>query len=134
VTSPACNGGRQITLSSKYGFVNNTISPALFNPQALNILKHIPVSTDPCGKLVYGIINDSREHQIVGRIDDNLSARHQIYGRYFIANYNNPTPSVPSNILEDNKTAVSGPCRRIFLRPTWAFKSPAPFRDTWVFR
>ncbi len=42
IASPACNGGRQITLSSKYGFANNTISPSLFNPQALNILKHIP--------------------------------------------------------------------------------------------
>jgi len=121
VTSPACNGGRQITLSSKYGFVNNTISPALFNPQALNILKHIPVSTDPCGKLVYGIINDSREHQIVGRIDDNLSARHQIYGRYFIANYNNPTPSVPSNILEDNKTAVADQSQSFALGDNYIF-------------
>ncbi len=44
---------------------------------------------------------------MLGRVDYNLSAKHQIFGRYFIANYNNPTPSVPDNVLEDNKTAVA---------------------------
>src|SRR5262245_14511086 len=42
------------TLAAAAGFTNNTINPALFNPVALNILKHIPLSTDPCGRLQYG--------------------------------------------------------------------------------
>src|SRR3954466_10703358 len=68
IASPACSG-RQITLASGAGFVNNTINPALFNPVALSILKHVPVASDPCGRLQYGIPNNSTEQQNLGRAD-----------------------------------------------------------------
>src|SRR3954468_4791204 len=61
IASPACSG-RQINLSAAAGFTNNRIDPRLFNPVALNILKHVPVSTDPCGRLQYGVPNNSTEH------------------------------------------------------------------------
>ena len=35
ITSPACNGGRQINLRAP--FVNNRINPALFSPAAMNL-------------------------------------------------------------------------------------------------
>ena len=50
IASPACSG-RQITLAPAAGFVNNTISPAAFNPIAMSFLEHVPVSSDPCGRL-----------------------------------------------------------------------------------
>ena len=70
--SPACNGGVQRTLTG--GFVNNRIDPSKLNSVALNFLKHVPVSTDPCGKLQYGIPNNSTEHQALGqgRLHDQL--------------------------------------------------------------
>ena len=39
-TSPACNGGRQVTLRAPY--VNNQINPALFSPAAMNLAKRLP--------------------------------------------------------------------------------------------
>jgi len=49
IASPACNGGRQITLSG--GFENNRIDPAQFSRAALNLMKHLPSTTDPCGQV-----------------------------------------------------------------------------------
>ena len=43
--SPACNGGRQITLRG--GFENNRIDPAKFSPAALKLVKFLPTTTDP---------------------------------------------------------------------------------------
>ena len=65
-------------------FVNNKVSPSLFNPQALNFEKYVPVSTDPCGKLQYGVLNDDSEDQIIGRVDYNRSEKHTILARYSI--------------------------------------------------
>ena len=56
-------------------FAGNQISPSRFNPQALNLLKYIPVATDPCGKIVYSLPEPQSERQIVGRADSNLNAK-----------------------------------------------------------
>jgi hypothetical protein len=45
----ACAGG--VTLRAP--FTGNKVNPALLNPVALNFLKYLPASTDPCGKLIY---------------------------------------------------------------------------------
>src|SRR5439155_19133825 len=46
-TSPQCNGGRPINLTTP--FVGNRIDPARFSPAALNIVKRLPTTTNPCG-------------------------------------------------------------------------------------
>src|SRR6185295_15085300 len=71
ITSPACNSGRQLALAG--GFVNNRIDPSRFSPVTLNFLKHVPVSSDPCGKVVYGIPNNNTEHQGLAKIDYTIS-------------------------------------------------------------
>ena len=67
VASPACNGGRQITLRG--GFVNNRIDPAQFSRAALNLVKHLPTTTDPCGEVTYALRSNRNEAQVLGRID-----------------------------------------------------------------
>src|SRR5205085_12624352 len=47
ITSPACNGGRQITL--KGPFVNNRIDPALISKAALKLTGKLPQATNCCG-------------------------------------------------------------------------------------
>ncbi|MGH9257990.1 MAG: carboxypeptidase regulatory-like domain-containing protein [Vicinamibacterales bacterium] len=47
--SPACNGGRQVNLGG--GFVNNRIDPSQFSRAALNLVKNLPTTTDPCGQV-----------------------------------------------------------------------------------
>ena len=63
-------------------FAGNIIPPSQLNPTALQILKYIPVSTNPCGTLTYGIPNPSSEEQYLGRIDWIQNEKHTFFGRY----------------------------------------------------
>ena len=80
-------------------FAGNQISPSRFNQQALNLLEHIPVATDPCGKIFYSLPEPQSERQIVGRADSNLNAKNSLFGHIFLADYNSPGPFSDSNIL-----------------------------------
>jgi hypothetical protein len=88
--SPACNGGRQIPLRG--GFENNRIDPARFSPAALNLVKRLPSTTDPCGQVTYPTTEDSDEGQAVGRVDFQWSSNHSVFGRYMATSVKNPTP------------------------------------------
>ena len=99
--SPAC-AGSQKTLPASFGFLNNQISPSLFNPVAINVLKKVPVSPDPCGRYQYGIANPQREHQVVGKMDYIRSEKNTLIGRYLISDYINPDGAVSGNLADDN--------------------------------
>lgn len=75
----------------KAPFVGNKIDRSLLNPVALNLLKLIPISNDPCGKLIYGIPSSSHEHQGVLRADWQIDRRHSVFGRYFVTDYQHPS-------------------------------------------
>lgn len=102
-TSPACNAGRQIAL--KAPFVGNQINPAQFSSVAMNFLKYVPVATNPCGKLTYGIPNNSQEQQGIGKIDYTLSQNQSLFVRYFFARYNNPATYDGQNVLTLSRTS-----------------------------
>jgi hypothetical protein len=78
--SPACNGGKALNLGGP--FVNDQISPALFNSASLKIVQQLPQATTPCGETIYGAIADSNEQQAIGRIDYQVSDKHSIFARY----------------------------------------------------
>ena len=78
--SAACNGGRALTLGAP--FSGNRISPSLFNSASMKIVPKLPAASDPCGRTVFGAVADSNEHQILGKIDYQLSEKHTIFGRY----------------------------------------------------
>jgi hypothetical protein len=82
VTSPACNGGRQITL--KAPFVNNRINPAQFARPAVVFAGKLPTTTDACGKVVYGDTTLQNGYMAIGRIDYQRSASHSVFGRYLV--------------------------------------------------
>ncbi len=96
ITSPTCNNGRQITLNAP--FVNNTISPSRFSPAALNLVKRLPTPINECGLVRFGTVSNSEEHLGLGRVDYQLSDKHTLFARYYIANleqdstYNNNNP------------------------------------------
>ena len=95
--SPACNGGRQVTLRG--GFENNRISPARFSPAALNLAKRLPATTDPCGQIAYTSTDDNTEGQAVGRIDYQWTGNHSLFGRYMATSVKNPTPLTRSDSI-----------------------------------
>ncbi|MBI4887926.1 MAG: carboxypeptidase regulatory-like domain-containing protein [Acidobacteria bacterium] len=88
--SPACNGGRQVALRG--GFVNNRVDPAQFSRAALNMVKYLPATTDPCGEVTYSQRKDSNEAQYVGRIDYQRTADDTIFGRYMSTGVTLPSP------------------------------------------
>jgi hypothetical protein len=102
ITSPACNGGRQLNLTG--GFVNNRIDPSRLSPVTLKMLEHVPVSDDPCGKVQYGIPNNNTEHQGLGKVDYTVSSSQSLFARYFYAVYDNPATYDGKNVLTLSRT------------------------------
>ena len=88
VASPACNGGRQVTLAASQGFTNNQISPARFDPVALKIVSLLPTTGDPCGKVTFGFKANRDEHLVVTRLDYQQSAKQSLFGRMTISDLN----------------------------------------------
>jgi hypothetical protein len=110
IASPACNGGRQIALTGP--FQGNKVSPTLFNPVALNLLKLIPTSNDPCGKLTYGIPSSDHENQFVARGDYQFSEKQSFLARYFVTDYQHP-PFYDGNLLTMSTDASAGLSDRV---------------------
>jgi hypothetical protein len=66
------------------------LNPSTYVAPALAYMKLIPISTDPCGKLIFPASNPSKEYQDVGRVDWVRTPRNTIFARYFILDYSNP--------------------------------------------
>ena len=102
VASPHCNGGRQIALRG--GFVDNRIDPAQFSPAALNLVKHLPTTTDPCGEVTYPLRRENNDGQVVGRIDYQRSPN-SMFGRYLATS---ATQSIPVTASDTALSLLSG--------------------------
>ena len=90
--------GKPIVL--KAPFVNNQIPVTMLDPVAVAVTKYLPVSSaDPCGKVTYGIPVTGDEDQWIGRVDWVQNAKHTLYGRYFIVDYQNPPTFDGKNLL-----------------------------------
>ncbi len=93
LASPGCTGtttGKTL----KAPFVGNQVNPSSFDPVAVKLFSggYVPISTDPCGLLKYVLPAIDNENQEIGRIDYVFSARHNLYGRYFIDDFQAPPP------------------------------------------
>jgi hypothetical protein len=85
ILAPPCVT-RQINLPSSIAN-NNILLPGLINPVALKVASLLPVSTDPCGKIQYGVPQLSNEYQSVTKVDWQRSPKDQLFARYFITDY-----------------------------------------------
>jgi len=107
--SAACqSSGKGVTLTDPttgQPFPNNFISPTRFSLPSVNLAKLIPLASDPCGKIVYAIPNPNNENQYVGRVDWLQSSRHTVYGRFFVADYDNG-PIYTDNILTTTRSGL----------------------------
>jgi carboxypeptidase family protein len=115
VTSPACNAGRQVTLTGPFAGGGNLIDPSRFSPVTLNFLKHVPVSSDPCGRLQYGIPNNSTEHQALGKVDYTLNQKQSVFVRYFYAVYDNPATYDGKNVLTLSRTSQNNQAHSVVV-------------------
>ncbi len=99
ITSPACNGGRQITLAASQGFTNNRISPSRFDPVSLKITSLLPTPTDPCGQVRFPLKSNYSEHDWVGRMDYQKSDSNSFFGRVTVTKRYKPTTYDGKNAL-----------------------------------
>ncbi|HEV3202110.1 MAG TPA: TonB-dependent receptor, partial [Bryobacteraceae bacterium] len=87
---PTCNAGKTVNLPASLGFVNNQISPTRFSTPAVKISSLLPLATNQCGRVSYGVLADNNEHTGVGRVDYQLSPKHSVFGRAVVANLEQP--------------------------------------------
>lgn len=108
--SAACQSShKNVTLidpSNGQPFPNNFISPSRFSPPAAALAKLMPVAGNPCGQITYAVPNPNNENQYVGRVDWLQSERNSIYGRFFVADYDNP-PYYVDNILTTTRSGLA---------------------------
>ena len=117
--SAACNSQKAVTLGTP--FVGNKVSPSLFSQQALNILKYVPISTDPCGRYQYSIPSPQDEHQGLGKVDYQLSQKHTLFGRYFIASNSQPDYYDGKSVLTTTKAGALNRVQSFVLGDTYLF-------------
>jgi hypothetical protein len=94
---------------------NKYASKPTYNPQSLALLNYLPqpipsVDTLGCGLISYAIPFVQSDNQFVTRVDYTISAKHNLFGRYFIDGYQAPAFFDPKNILI---TTQSGNIQRV---------------------
>jgi hypothetical protein len=98
LASPACNGGRTLTLRAPV--VNNRVDPALFSKAAVAFASRLPAATDPCGRVSAAAPEVRDEHMGVFKVDYQRTQSHSIFGRYVVESIYEPTPySLSNNLL-----------------------------------
>jgi len=82
-------------------FAGRQIPTSRFSAPALAIVKLLPKSNDPCGRVSYGPIQQQNENQVLGRVDYQISGRQMLFGRYLASKYlQPPSYSISKNILD----------------------------------
>jgi hypothetical protein len=99
-------------------YTSNFISPSSFSAPAVSILKGLPVSTNGCGEVVYGVPNIEDEDQYIGRIDWTKGQRQSVFGRYFISHLNNPPPPL-TNLLFTGRAGLDDLSQSLTLGHTY---------------
>src|SRR5436309_2051692 len=102
LASPACNNGTPKTMPASLGFVNNKISPSLLNPVAVNVARTFPVTDNPCGRTLYGLVANQDEDQVVAKVDYTISPKQSIFGRYMLGRFNTGSTYAGKNPLSIN--------------------------------
>jgi hypothetical protein len=119
------NGKQLVDPLTKVPFANNQIPTSRFNSSALAFLKYIPTSNDPCGRLTYGIPATGDENQGIGRVDWVQNARHSLYGRYYITDYQNPGVFDGTNLLTTTAAGNDQRVQSVSIGDTFSFSPTA---------
>jgi hypothetical protein len=116
--------GTLINPTTGQRFVNNFISPSSFNQPALNLLRYVPRSSNPCGEITYAIPEPADENQYIGRVDWNQSAKNSLFGRYFFAGYTSPA-SFNNDLLLTSYRGESERSQAVVVGDTYSFSPSA---------
>jgi hypothetical protein len=123
-TSPQCNAGRQVSLRAP--FVNNQVNPALYSPAAVKIAGKLTQTSDPCGRVSYGMPKLEDGRTAIGKIDYQWSDKHSIFGRYLYEDIDVPAPfDVTQSLVTSTGLATSneGRAQGFTLGDTYLFSA-----------
>ena len=114
--------------SVKSLFVNNQISPTLYDPAALKLAALLPKSSAPCGNTSFGLTTRVNEGSYVARGDYQTSQKNSLFGRYYRIHYFRPPAMnfTPDNILTSAQGGLDD------ADQSWAFGDTYLFGPTLV--
>jgi type 1 fimbria pilin len=120
VSGPSACNATPITLRAPYAS-GNQISPALYSPAALKIAARLPQSTDPCGRITFGLRTVNNDGQAVGRSDYQLNQAHSVFGRYMASWNRSPVPYslTPDNLLSATGAGIEDIAYSYTVGETW---------------
>jgi len=111
------------TKTLKGPFTNNTINPKLYNQSALQlVMSYLPLATAANGHYLFGPPNPNTEHQFIGRIDWNKSAKQTIFGRYYLTHYLAPG-FFSNNLLNTSNPQLNDQEQSLTLGHTYTITS-----------
>ncbi len=109
--------------ATKALFVNNQISPTLYDPASMKLASLLPTSTAPCGNTSFGLITQINQWEITGRGDYHTSDKNTLFGRYYRQHYFRP-PSMqftPDNLLTSTQGALDDADQSYAFGDTYTF-------------
>ncbi len=103
---------------------NNTINPAAYNQQALNVVKAgLPVTNDdvnnPCGNHFYTLSQNSTAQAAIGRVDWNVSPQQVVFARYNIARFNSPVTETGTDLTSINQVGQFNQDQSVVIGDTY---------------
>jgi hypothetical protein len=99
-------------------------NPANYSAPSVTLAtKYFPTSTDPCGKVSFGIPTTGDEDQYIGRGDWTRSKKQTIFGRYFATNYRNPAVFDGTHILSTARPGVVDLAQNVVVGDTYIFST-----------
>jgi hypothetical protein len=108
-------------------FPNKQIPVSRFSQPSLNIVKFLPTSTDPCGRVSFGPITQINQYQVLGRMDYQISDKQSIFGRYMATAYYQPSSyGFSKDILDTAQGGLDD------LAQTWAIGHTYLFSPTTI--
>ncbi len=125
--SATCAGRARTLVDPATGqpFPNNQIPVSRFNASALAILKYVPISSDPCGRFLFGIPNNSSEDQFLTRGDWIHTSSHNLFGRYYFTDWRNPAVFDGDNILTTTRAGVVDRVQSLVLSDSYSLSAAA---------
>jgi hypothetical protein len=122
----ACQSGgvmkQLINPATGANYPNNQVPVAQLNSSALALFKYIPLATNPCGKLVYGLPLPQNEDQYIGRIDWTATAKQTVFGRYYLTHFTQP-PIFDGNLLNTQNPGLDDRVQSFTLGHTYTLTS-----------
>jgi hypothetical protein len=108
--------------TTKTPFPGDQVPVSRFSAASLKIENnYVPVSSDPCGKVQYGIPANNPDNQWVGKVDYILNAKHSMYGRAYVYDYTGETTFNGTNALTTTTAGNNDRSVNITFGDTYTF-------------